>query len=51
MKPSVADPEHHIDPTDFAQAEITKSLSPETKIRLPPDTIRIRRFEATHGNE
>jgi len=49
MKPSVADPEHHIDPTDFAQAEINKSLSPETKIRLLRDMIRIRRFEETAG--
>lgn len=43
MPPSAILPE--IDPTDFATAEVNRSLSSESKIELLREMLRIRRFE------
>src|SRR5687767_6301223 len=49
MNPSVADIDHHVDPTDFAAAAVNRALTPEAKIRLLRDMVRIRRFEEKAG--
>ena len=45
MKQSVADIDHHVDPTDFAAAPVNRALTPDDKIRLLTLMVRIRRFE------
>src|SRR5688572_7445388 len=49
MKTAVAEPEHHVDPTDFAAAAVNTALTPQEKIRLLTDMVRIRRFEEKAG--
>ena len=53
MNPSVAAPEIHseVDPTDFAEAQVNRSLSPDDKIELLRKMLRIRRFEEQAGNQ
>ena len=47
MKTSAAALEHppEVDPTDFANAAINHKLTPEEKIHLLDQMVRIRRFE------
>ena len=50
MKPSAAvDDQSAVDPTDFAKDPVNRSLTPEAKIRLLTQMIRIRRFEEKAG--
>jgi pyruvate dehydrogenase E1 component alpha subunit len=49
MNPSVADIDHHVDPTDFAAAPVNRELTAEAKIKLLRDMVRIRRFEECAG--
>jgi pyruvate dehydrogenase E1 component alpha subunit len=44
---SVAEEEIAVDPVDYPNAEINKSLTPERKISFLRDMFRIRRFEQT----
>lgn len=49
MNPSVADLDHHVDPTDFAAAPVNSRLTAKEKVRFLRDMIRIRRFEECAG--
>jgi pyruvate dehydrogenase E1 component alpha subunit len=53
MKTSAAALDLHpeVDPTDFANAAINRKLTPEEKIHLLDQMVRIRRFEEQSGNQ